>query len=181
MFQRNERGEAYVEVMNLNQARLAMTFSFGVKDTKKIVPLLVLNEMFGSGGGSYLFNSIREMEGLCYSINSFVFKQKMLLVVQSGIDKNSFQRVIKSIREEVKKLPISITKFHLETAKKGLIKEYSGYMDTPYDMINTGFSLLLLKGDMDLEKFKALIMEVAEDEVIELAKGMEEEISYFLQ
>ena len=181
VFQRNERGEAYVEGRNLSQARLAMAFSFGAKDTKKIVPLLVLNEMFGGGGGSYLFNSIREVEGLCYSINSFVFKQKMLLVVQSGIDKNSFQSAIKGIREEAKKLPSSITKPHLETAKKRLIKEYNGYMDTPYDMINAGLSLLLLKGDMDLERFKALVIGVTEDEVIELAKGMEEEISYFLQ
>ena len=181
VFSRDKRGEAYVEGRNLNQARLAITFSFGVKDTKKIVPLLVLNEILGGGVGSYLYNSIRESYGLCYSINSFVFKQKMLLVVQSGIDKNSFQMAIRGIREEVKKLSIHITKADIETAKKALIKEYNGYMDTPYDMINTGFSLLILNKDMNLEKFKDSIKSVKEEEVIELAKEMKEEISYFLQ
>lgn len=165
-----------------NQGRLCMAFSFGEENiSNKLIPVLVLNEILGGSSNSRLFSTVREKEGLCYSINSFVFKQKMLLVVQAGIDKGAFKKVGQMVEEAVESIKNQVSEEELKDAKTSLIKTYETLEDVPADLINFALTMHLNGLKMDLKEFEKAVNQVSAEEIKETAKNIKCEIKYFLK
>jgi len=178
----SDKPEVFLENQQLNQGKLCICYSTGLKAEKKsLMGLMVLNEILGGGANGRLFLQVREKEGLCYSIGSFVFKHKMLLVVQAGIDKKAYDKVVGLVENAVNDIKKEIDEKAVEDGKKGIIKAYQGIGDTPVERINFAFSMTLLGLELEPEEFMEEIKKVTALQVAEAAKALKSEIIYFLK
>jgi len=177
-----EEPQVFDEQDQVNQGKLCICYSTGLKVEKNsLMALMVLNEILGGGASGRLFLEVREKEGLCYSIGSFVFKHKMLLVAQAGIDKKAYDKVVGLIENAVKEIKKGIDENTLEDGKKNIIKAYQGVGDTPVERINFAFSMVLLGLEFVPTEFIEEIKKVTTQQVAEVAKTLKTEIIYFLR
>lgn len=177
-----DKPKVFNESDQVNQGKLCMCYSTGLKVEKNsLMALMVLNEIIGGGASGRLFLEVREKEGLCYSISSFVFKHKMLLVVQAGIDKKAYDKVVGLIENTINQIKKEIDEKSVEDGKKNIIKAYEGVGDTPVDRINFAFSMELLGFEFEPAEFIEEIKNVTALQVADSAKALKSEIIYFLR
>jgi predicted Zn-dependent peptidase len=110
--------------------------------------LLVLNNMFGGGASSILFQKIREEKGLCYSIYSYLssYKNTGVLSIYTGLNPKYALEAVKLINEEVEKFSsVEITEDKLIKLKEQLKGSYMlGLESTSSRMFSNGKSYLFL-------------------------------------
>jgi predicted Zn-dependent peptidase len=84
--------------------------------------MLLLNTIIGSGVSSRLFQEIREMRGLAYSVYSFVssYIDSGLFGVYVGTGRNNYQMVIDLVRKELAGFKDTVTGDELARAKEQL-------------------------------------------------------------
>ncbi|MFZ5365169.1 MAG: M16 family metallopeptidase [Patescibacteria group bacterium] len=88
------------------QAQLAFGFpGYGYKDNR-VHALYLLAVILGGNMSSRLFINIRERQGLCYFIRSYIniYQDTGCLVIQSGLDTKRIEQSIELILEELKKV-----------------------------------------------------------------------------
>lgn len=110
------------EKPQISQAHIAMgSRIFPYKDRRRY-PLLVLNQILGSGMSSRLFQRLREREGLVYTINSFaeLFSDTGIFGIYFAVDPNNVHRAIDSLREEIEELRREVPGKELTDAKSSL-------------------------------------------------------------
>lgn len=104
----------------LEQVQCAIGFegiSYYDKDRYKVA---IMNRIFGSGMSSRLFQEIREIKGLCYSICSFndATFDTGIFTIYTAVDPINTNKTIDAVVEEIKKMVDSgVSKEELERAK----------------------------------------------------------------
>lgn len=149
------------------QIHLCMGFEGVEHGDDKIYSLLALNNIFGGGMSSRLFQNIREQKGLVYSIYSYpsTYKGAGLFMIYAGMNPEYLQTVIDLTREEIELiLNKGITQDELTKSKEQLKGNYIlGLESINSRMNNIGKSELML-GKIDtpevvLEKIRNVNME----------------------
>ena len=106
------------------QANVAISFYSVGEDSKKTEIAELLSVVSGVTRTSRLYNAIREDMSACYSIytRANVLSNYGVFLIQTGINSNNFERVIKQIAVECGRLKTEqITAGELEIAKQYLI------------------------------------------------------------
>ena len=110
--------------------------------------LLVLNNIFGGGASSILFQKIREEYGFCYTIYSYIsaFMNTGVINIYTGLNSSYAPEVINLITEELNKfVKMEITERKLSKAKEQLKGNYIlGLESTSSRMFTNGKSVLFL-------------------------------------
>ncbi len=157
-----------------SQAKLCMGMRSDSPNTgKAFYALLVLNEVFGGGPESKLFKTVREKESLCYYVNSFVYRFKSIIMVQSGINEKDAEKaidLIKSILDEIKQGEITVEE--IEKSKKNLVKRLTGVYDSPQGIMDFYLTQKMLDENCGIDDAIRFISEVEQKEVLEAAKGL---------
>jgi predicted Zn-dependent peptidase len=113
-----------------------------------IYPLLVLNNLFGGGASSILFQRLREEKGMCYSIYSYIstFENTGLISIYTGLNPNYAVDAISLIKEEVEIFcKNGITEDMLRKSKEQLKGSYIlGLESTSSRMFSNGKSTMFL-------------------------------------
>jgi predicted Zn-dependent peptidase len=113
-----------------------------------IYGLLLLNNMFGGGASSILFQKIREEMGVCYSIYSYIssFKNTGVISIYTSLNPKYSTEVIGLINEEVNKFSkLDIDNEKLFKLKEQLKGNYIlGLESTSSRMFSNGKSVLFL-------------------------------------
>jgi len=113
-----------------------------------IYPMLLLNNMFGGGASSILFQKIREDLGLCYSVYSYIssFNNTGVLSIYTGLNSKYSVEVVSTIKDEIIKFStIDITNEKLFKLKEQLKGNYIlGLESTSSRMFSNGKSVLFL-------------------------------------
>jgi predicted Zn-dependent peptidase len=113
-----------------------------------IYGLLLLNNMFGGGASSILFQKIREDLGVCYSIYSYIssFKNTGVISVYTSLNPKYSSEVVELIKDELHKFSsFDITNEKLIKLKEQLKGNYIlGLESTSSRMFSNGKSVLLL-------------------------------------
>ncbi len=106
----------------ISQAHIAMGSRIFPYNDKRRYPLLVLNQIAGSGMSSRLFQRLRENEGLVYTVSSFaeLFFDTGLFGVYLAVDPSNAERAVDSVRDEIDKLRHEIPEKELIDAKSSL-------------------------------------------------------------
>ncbi|HBM81227.1 MAG: pitrilysin family protein [Clostridiales bacterium] len=89
--------------------------------------LLIINNIFGGGTSSRLFQVIREEKGLAYSIYSYPssYKNTGAFSIYAGLNPKYIAEVVKLIREEIEKMKITgINEEQLKKSKEQLKGNY---------------------------------------------------------
>lgn len=90
----------------------------------------------GQSGYSLLFKNVREKDNLCYSISVSYYSATGIAVINSQIDKNKYEDVIKSIKETIKN---SLNDFNLEIQKEKYYKQNKPCYDYLNSLISDDF------------------------------------------
>jgi predicted Zn-dependent peptidase len=113
-----------------------------------IYTLLAVNNIFGGGMSSRLFQKIREEKGLVYSIYSYPasYKDNGLFSIYAGMNPEYMERVIELVVAEIKEIKKNgISKEDLEKSKEQLKGNYIlGLESTSSRMNSIGKSELML-------------------------------------
>jgi predicted Zn-dependent peptidase len=131
---------------NIEQLHLSLGIQ-GVKSgSDDIYPLLLLNNIYGGGASSILFQKIREEKGLCYSIYSYVasFNNNGVVAVYTGLNAKYVYDVIERIKDELELFSkTGVASDKLRKSKEQLKGSYIlGMESISSRMFNNGKSLL---------------------------------------
>ncbi len=171
------------ENADVSQGKLCIGMRTGVKPVgKSYYALLAANEIFGGSANSKLFVNVREKNSLCYYINSFVYRFKSIICIQSGISPNDYDKVIDMINKEldgIKKGNFNDSEF--KSAISGLIKNYSGIGDYTTGIMDFYLAQYMLNDDNNLNDILDLINNIDKNDIIESVSNICIDTIYFLR
>ena len=105
------------ETKKYQQSKLSIGYKvYDLTDFENRYVSFVFNNILGGGANSLLMRDIREKNSLCYYINSFNNRMDNLLIINSGINKENYDKVIKLINEVLDN--ITNGKFSLKDLKE---------------------------------------------------------------
>ncbi len=170
------------EVMEVAQGRLCMGFSGGIAPQDKDFPaLLTASEIFGGGASSLLFEQVREKEGLCYYVNSFVFSMKGIMFVQAGIAAENYQKTVKTILRTLQELQeTKPERQRFLDAQESLLRQYAAMNDSQTAQMDFMIQEHLLKTERSLEDFLKKLEKVTAEDVRRAARMLRPDTIYFL-
>ncbi len=179
----NRKRKEIKEAMSVAQSRLCIGFTTGIAPDSKDVPtLLVLSEILGGSASSLLFEEMREKEGLCYYVNSFLYRLKGILFVQAGIEADSYEKAISITEDLLKKLQIEkLNDQRLEFAKEGLLNYYAQFADSQTAQMDFSVDEYLAGTNWSQKRFLNKIDRVSAEDIRRVAQGMQLDTIYFLK
>ena len=117
---KHEKVNEYYETAKINQAKLALGLTRKSTDDKLVH--LVLSDIFGGGPYSKLFSNVREKLSLCYYCACRSYRNKGLLMVDSGVEKANLEKAKASILKEFEDIKNgNFSEELVETSKTSII------------------------------------------------------------
>jgi predicted Zn-dependent peptidase len=156
-----------IKEKDTEQVHICIGFDGVENGNEKLYPLLAVNNIFGGGMSSRLFQKIREKKGLVYSIYSYptAYNDVGLFTVYAGMKPEQLNEVISLVYDEVRfLLKKGISSQELEKTKEQLKGNYIlGLESTSSRMNSIGKSELMLgyinTPEEILNKIEAIDME----------------------
>ena len=135
--------------------------------------------ILGGSGNSRLFDNVREKNSLAYYCFARLEKDDNLLEIITGIEKENYEKSLKIIKEELKKMD-KITDEELDVAKKELISSLLESQDYIENLASRYHSEVIY--DLpNIDEFIKKISEVTKEEVENINKKVVLKLSYFLK
>ncbi len=162
-----------IEAKDAEQAHVAMGWRlFGRDDPRRFV-LKVLSVILGENMSSRLFQTIREKHGLAYSVQSCIHLvgETGALTVSAGLEKTRYQKAVKMIVREMRKLKQS----RVGVRELGRAKDYAigqlrlALESTSSQMMWIGENIMFHGRFMSPEETISSIKAVTSDDVQQLA------------
>jgi len=142
------KDEVCIKQKDTEQVHMCLGFDAIENGNDDMYTLLAINNIFGGGMSSRLFQKIREKKGLVYSIYSYPssYKKTGLFTVYAGMNSEHLDKVIDLIHKEIDLLcSKGITKDELQKSKEQLKGSYIlGLEGTSSRMNSIGKSELML-------------------------------------
>ena len=183
VLKQNKEVKQIEQTLHTAQSRIVMGFDTKVMpEQKEFASLLICNELFGGSPTSLLFQNVREKEGACYDINSFLFRLCPILMVKAGIEKQYYNKAIEIIKNSLKLLQEkTVEKQELEQAKQSIIRYYISMKDSQTALMDFALNEWILKTNRTIEQFIEEIEQVTQQDVQKRAKELCLNTIYFLQ
>lgn len=158
---------------DFTQSQLLLGYKISaMNDFERNYVSTIYSFILGGGPDSKLFQTVREKNSLCYSINSIVYKTFNLLIIKSGIDKNDYKKAVSLIKKEVANMNKSkITEEELEKAKITYINSCKEILDSPSSIIGVYVAKEYLNTDLLEDRIKN-IEKVTKDMVVSFGKKL---------
>lgn len=161
-----------VKEKDIEQIHICMGFEGIEHGNDDLYSLLAVNNVFGGGMSSRLFQKIREELGLVYSIYSYPssYKNAGLFTIYAGMNPEHLEKVAELIRFEIAELQKKgINRDELEKSKEQLKGNYIlGLESTSSRMNSIGKSELLLKRIFTPEEVLKKIDDITPESVEEV-------------
>lgn len=99
-------GKLLCKKKDIEQVHICLAYPGVAQDDDNLYPLTVLNNLFGGGMSSRLFQHIREEMGAAYSVYSYpsAYANCGTMTIYAGTSPEMAQRVIDALHSEIKKL-----------------------------------------------------------------------------
>lgn len=168
-----KRAKTKKVVADFTQSQLLLGYKIGeMSDFERNYISTIYSFILGGGPDSKLFQTVREKNSLCYSVNSIIFKTFNLLIIKSGIDKGDFKKAVSLIRKEVSNMGKNkITDEELAKAKITYINSCKEILDSPNSIIGVYTAKEYLNMDLLEERIKN-IEKVTKDMVTSFSKKL---------
>ena len=168
-------GYYFVLKSDVNQSSIAMV-DLGIRrDNPDYFAVSVMNEIFGGGFSSRLFNNVRATKGLAYSVGGGVgssFNHPGMTRIQMQTKSESTVSGIQALYEEIDlmhgKAPDSI---ELKRAKDQILNSFIFRFDTPGKVLREKMTYEFYHYPLDfLERYRGEIEKVTADQVQQVAR-----------
>lgn len=170
------------EIQDLTQSKLCISARTASKlGDRDFYSLCVLNEILGGGGSSRLFSAIRENEGLCYYISSFIYRLKPLMIIEAGVDEKSVNTIIDKVKETIEGFTNgNFTDEEIKSAKQSLLKNHEQIVAEQAGIADQYLNCLVSGQTFDMDSFYNNIESVCREGIISQAKGLKIDTVYLL-
>lgn len=170
------------EIKNYQQSKLSIGFKLiNPTDYENRYVSFVFNDLFGGGANSFLMRYVREEKSLCYYINSYINRMDNIIIVNSGINQENYEIVIKMIREVLER--IIAGKFSLKDlneSKMEILFGLSTVFESNKNIIEYYYGMSVFNSANHDEKIK-MIKSVSKEDVMAFAKKINMEAIFFLK
>ena len=166
------------ESQDVTQGKLIIGLDVGNSD-KAVVSMY--NTILGGGANSKLFQNVREKASLAYSAGSSYIRRKNVILIQTGIEIENYDKAVKIIEEQLqdmKKGKISDEEFN--SAKQLITSSIELIEESKEDMITFYFDQNLFDEHLNVTEYKEMIKKVTKEDVIKVAQKVKEDTIYFL-
>lgn len=165
-----------IKEKDTEQVHICMGFDGIEHGSEKLYTLLAINNIFGGGMSSRLFQKIREEKGLAYSIYSYPssYKKAGLFTIYGGMKPEQLDIVVKLIIDEINELKRKgISKDELEKSKNQLKGSFIlGLESTSSRMNSIGKSEIMLGYINSPEEILKKIDRIDMDEAAEVIESI---------
>ena len=172
----NTVGRRKDEIKGLKQSILNIGYTFSEGN---IYTAEILNELLSGGGNGILFNTVRQQNGLCYSISSDILPSLGILCISAGVDRKNIEQSISLINkafENINKLSAD----DIKSAADKLIKNYNLIPDSLSKIISFCFSCRLNNIPPDIKKYTENLAKVTKEDITNLVSSIKEQVIYSL-
>jgi predicted Zn-dependent peptidase len=167
-------GGLFVKNKDTEQTHMCIGFKGVEHGDEKLYSLSALNNIFGGGMSSRLFQKIREEMGLVYSIFSYPssYIKTGIYTIYAAMNADFTEKVIELIKVEIENLiKNGITSQELNKAKEQLKGNYIlGLESTGSRMHSIGKTEIILNKDHDIDKILNYIDKIKIEEIEEVLK-----------
>ena len=166
------------EIQDVTQGKLIIGLDV---DDKNKAAVSMYNTILGGGANSKLFQNVREKESLAYSAGSSYIRRKNVILIQTGIEIENYDKAVKIIEEQLqdmKKGKISDEEFN--SAKQLITSSIELIEESKEDMITFYFDQNLFDEHLNVTEYKEMIKKVTKEDVIKVAQKVKEDTIYFL-
>lgn len=170
------------EKKKINQSYLCMGFKVEPLTTfEKEYVGSIYSYILGGGADSKLFKNVREKNSLCYSISSSFSSIISTMSISAGINADSFNKTVKLIREEVKKMEKGeFDELDIEKAKITYVASFKQLLDAPFAIINLYVAHQYMGYDLLEDRVKN-ILKVNRDMILKVAKKIHPDTIFLLE
>lgn len=146
-------------------------------------PLLVFNGLFGGFPHSKLFLNVREKHSLAYYASSSTDPFRGLLTVQTGIDGQNREKVLRLVNEQLKQIVRgNVAEEELEQTKIMLKNQYLLSQDSQRYLLDNAFLRVKVpRSDIPQDEVLTKIDAVSLEDVQLVAKKLQLQAVYFLE
>lgn len=134
-----------VETKEINQTIVQLAYHLPVRYKDSHYPaFLLFNGLFGSHSHSKLFMTIRETEGLAYTIGTTFDIFTGFFAVYAGVDSSEWLRVVQLIKKELTKMQEGVFEMEeMEKTKRLVVDAMAVSNDNPSHLVERTYNKLL--------------------------------------
>ncbi len=169
------------EIQKISQAKLVIGCKIDKLSNQEIKYVLPMyNDILGGPSYSKLFQSVREKNSLAYYIYSNYKRSDNVLTISSGINKESYNKVLKLIKTEFDRMKKGdISEEELNKAKEDMLSIIKSIEDKPILLVNSYLGQFLYHLD-DLETRKKALFNVTINDLKKISKKITMDTVYLL-
>ncbi len=168
-------GYYFVEKTDINQSSIAMVDLGILRNNPDYFAVSVMNEIFGGGFSSRLFNNVRAAKGLAYSVGGGVgtsFSHPGMTNVAMQTKSGTTVASIDALYEEIDKMHAQAPDAaELKRAKDQILNSFIFRFDTPEKVLREKMAYEFYHYPLDfLERYRAEIEKITADQVTTVAR-----------
>lgn len=161
-----------------NQTQLVQIYQLNVSDEKRFAAY-AFDDIFGGVAVSRLFNEVREVQGLAYTVASDFNYYNRTVTVTAGVDQNRLAEAKAAIAAELLRLQTElITEEELATIKKLMLTSYLTGLDSQSQLTDRAFDQTLSNRQLSQEAWQAKLASVSVEDVRTAAQQMKLAVDY---
>ena len=170
------------ETKNYQQSKLVIGYKlYDLSDFENRYVSFIFNNIFGGGANSLLMRYIREKESLCYYVNSYINRLDNIVIVSSGINKESKIKVLELISNVLNMIiDGKFTEKDLKEARMEALFGLSNITESNRNMIEYYYGIEMFHSDILDNRIKK-INEVTKKDVMIFAKKLQKKAIFFLK
>lgn len=159
-------------VKDVNQSQLALTFPLPPFKDKDTPVIDVLSNILGHGETSRLYNQLRDVKGLVYSINASAFTPKYdgFFEVSAILDKDTIEKALEAALTEVFKCKyVQVESAELDREKRSLESDFIFNLERVDGQARMLGSFNSLTGDPREDEYLERVRAVTREDIIRVA------------
>lgn len=144
--------------------------------------LLLYNGILGGFPHSKLFTNVREKASLAYYASSRLESFKGLLLIQSGIEIDNYDKAVSIIKQQLEAMKQGeIRTVEIEQTKATLTNQLKEQQDRSMDLIQSHYQNVLSGKSRSVDELIEKVNGVTKNDIIKVAQRIELDTIYFLR
>ncbi len=170
------------ESRSYQQSKLSVGYKlYGLTEEENRYACFIFNLILGAGNNSLLMRYVREKKGLCYYIGSYINRLDNILIINSGINKNHYDDVLKCIDEVLDNVRMGkFTMKDIKAAKMEAIIDLSSICENPQNIVDYYFGMSIFNSS-NLKEKSQKIKNVSKNDIIEVSKKIKLDSIFLLE
>ena len=152
---------------DIPQVHIMQFYDTGLLGSSPLTPALFIgNGILGGLSTGFLFQNIREKQGLCYSIDSVLMPNDGILRLSAAVNPDDLDALLASVEQETSRLgKMEFSDEDLQMAKRMYISSHLSSLDTPGAMLEEDYRQSVYEGRLCSEELIRAFQKVTKEDI----------------